>query len=306
MPGQPDRRSAFAAFVWRHHTASHDRVVYPHSQEGGASSLTAHPVRMHRTLAFVVVAVATAVPAMLPREVHDPASGFTALVYEPPNPQGPMPLLLYLHGAGESGMRVRELISEGATGTPPVELENGRALSVLARRFVTVAPQTSHGWAAEEVGRLLDFLLDAKGAHGLALDPQRCYVTGHSMGGAGAIAAGTLRRFAAVVPVAPAGSVPPRELLGVPVWAFHGKNDVVVPYSYSEHLITRLRSLGANESDARLTLYEQAPAPVGWPDYDGHASTILAYSTLELYKWLLEQRCHTCSGSRVADGVEQG
>eukprot|EP00966_Prymnesium_polylepis_P141380 3265054-Prymnesium_polylepis.1 len=109
------------------------------------------------------------------------------------------------------------------------------------------------------------------------------------MGGAGALAAGTLRRFAAVVPVAPAGGVSPRELLGVPVWCFHGKNDVVVPYSYSEHLIMRLRGLGANESDARLTLYEQAPAPVGWPDYDGHGSPIPAYSTPELYKWLLEQ-----------------
>lgn len=94
---------------------------------------------------------------------------------------------------------------------------------------------------------------------------------------------------AAVVPVAPAGSVGAKELLGVPVWAFHGKNDVVVPYAYSEHLITRLRSLGAREDDARLTLFERAPAPPGWPEYDGHASTIPAYSMAELYKWLLEQ-----------------
>lgn len=45
-------------------------------------------------------------------------------------------------GAGESGRNVRELISPGATGTPPVELEKGSALPVLARRFVMVAPQT--------------------------------------------------------------------------------------------------------------------------------------------------------------------
>ena len=63
-----------------------------------------------------------------------------------------------------------------------------------------------------------------------------------------------------------------------------------MPYSYSERLIAKLREHGANESDARLTLYEEAPAPRGWPDYDGHASTIPAYSTPELYRWLLEQQ----------------
>mgnify|MGYP002831047623 FL=1 len=76
----------------------------------------------------------------------------------------------------------------------------------------------------------------------------------------------------------------------MPVWAFHGKNDVVVPSEYSERLIERLRHHGANASGARLTLYDKAPAPVGWPDYYGHASTIPAYATLELWQWLLEQR----------------
>lgn len=93
---------------------------------------------------------------------------------------------------------------------------------------------------------------------------------------------------AAVIPVAMAGTVVPTDLLGVPIWASHGKYDAVVPLIYSQHLITKLRELGATEDDARLTLYEQAPAPVGWPHYEGHASTIPAYRTLELYKWLLE------------------
>ena len=69
------------------------------------------------------------------------------------------------------------------------------------------------------------------------------------------------------MPVAPAGSVRAAELRGVPVWAFHGKNDVVVASEYSERLIERLRHHGANASGARLTLYDKAPAPVGWPDY---------------------------------------
>jgi len=226
------------------------------------------------------------------REISDPSTGLHALVHAPKSPpDGRLPLLLYLHGAGESGNDVRELISEGATGTPPVELERGTALAGLSRKFVMVAPQTAHGWDPEELGRFLDFLLMPGAAHGLpALDPKRLYVTGHSMGGAGALGAGTTRRFAAVVPVAPAGSVRASDLHGVPLWAFHGKNDVVVPSEYSERLVKKLRSIGANESEVRLTLYEEAPAPVGWPSYSGHASTIPAYSTPELYRWLLEQR----------------
>ena len=68
-----------------------------------------------------------------------------------------------------------------------------------------------------------------------------------------------------------------------------GKNDVIVPSSISERLIQKLRQLGANESEAKLTLYDAAPPPKGWPDYDGHGSPMPAYATPELWRWLLEQ-----------------
>jgi len=234
-----------------------------------------------------IAAAARPVPL---KQLHDPTTGLTALIHVSPRSDGstPMPLLLYLHGAGESGSDVRGLISEGATGTPPVELEHGTALPIVRHQFTMVAPQTAHGWEAGEIVKFLDFLLSP--ASGLSLDPKRLYVTGHSMGGAGALVAATSKRFAAVVPVAPAGSVRPSELQGVPIWAFHGKNDVVVPSEYSEHLIEKLRKNGVKDSYARLTLYDQAPAPVGWPSYDGHASTIPAYAMPELWRWLLEQR----------------
>tara|TARA_B110001450_G_C17539366_1_gene447984 strand:- start:93 stop:689 length:597 start_codon:yes stop_codon:yes gene_type:complete len=188
------------------------------------------------------------------------------------------------------GSNVRGLISEGATGTPPVELEKGTALPILARKFVVVAPQTDHGWDGNEVGNFLDFLLSGKAPGLPKLDKRRCYVTGHSMGGGGAVSAGTTKKFAAVVPVAGTAAVPAESLHGVPVWAFHGKNDVVVPSSVSERLVDNFRRAGVGENAAKLTLYDHAPAPVGWPDYDGHASTIPAYATPALYHWLLEQR----------------
>ena len=75
-----------------------------------------------------------------------------------------------------SGRNLRELISEGATGTPPVELEHEAALSVLAENFIVVAPQTDRGWEPSAVVRFLDFLL-ARPAGLPRIDRGRCYVT---------------------------------------------------------------------------------------------------------------------------------
>eukprot|EP00913_Durusdinium_trenchii_P034365 g32150.t1 len=117
------------------------------------------------------------------------------------------PLLLYLHGAGEMRGELSDIISEGATGTPPVELAFGRAAKTLSERFVVVAPHTTEGWSVKLIGKFLDFLLSEKFEKcRLCLDPSRLYVTGHSMGGAGALHAATSARFAAAVPVAPSAA----------------------------------------------------------------------------------------------------
>ena len=84
-------------------------------------------------------------------------------------------------------------------------------------------------------------------------------------------------------PRAPAGGARPRDLMQVPVWAFHGRNDVIVPAAISERLITAMHRAGASPDQARLTLYDEAPTPPGWPSSVGHASTIPAYSDPELY-----------------------
>lgn len=221
------------------------------------------------------------------REVHGPNS-YKALVHIPPG-NGPFPMLMYLHGAGEQGGDLHGILSEGATGTPPVALMQGKALPVLAEQFVVVAPHTSSGWRPATVSKFLDFILsDGLDLH---LDPERFYVTGHSMGGHGALSvAAATRRFAAAVPVAGSGLPDVASLQGVAVWAFHGRNDVIVPSVYSEKLMAALRKAGATEENARLTLYDEAPPPPGWPTYHGHASTIPAYATPELYEWLLAHR----------------
>lgn len=252
------------------------------------------------TIAALVLASAAKMQGAPLRQLHDPDTGLSALFYMPPAAAEPLPLLLYLHGAGESGRELRDLISEGATGTPPVELEHGTALPFLAKHFIVVAPQTDHGWRPAEVNKFLDFLLSSRA--GLPIDAARCYVTGHSMGGGGALHAAAAKpsRWAAVVAVAPAGAPRAADLATTPVWCFHGKNDVVVPSGISEHLVQRLRTGGADEGNAKLTLYDAAPAPKGWPAYDGHGSPMPAYATPDLWRWLLEKRLGSGSAARRA------
>lgn len=280
------------------------------------------------TLAIAILGIAALFPfrgagavpiSMELLTLKDPDS-YEAFAYIPPaaassSSEGGWPLLLYLHGAGEMGGKLQDIISEGATGTPPVALKQGKAVPELADNFVVVAPHTKRGWQPGVLSKFLDFLLGpALVDVGVSLDHTRFYVTGHSMGGAGALAAAAgTQRFAAVVPVAPSGRVKAAALRDMAVWAFHGRNDVIVPSEYSERLVDDLRQAGKPEKRARLTLYENAPAPPGWDTYYGHASTIPAYATPELYTWLLAHQLgpdgrvtEVPSSSKLADQDQEG
>ena len=69
----------------------------------------------------------TDLPRAFIEDVKDDADGENAKRYHAPEATTKaLPLLLYLHGAGESGNHLRDLISDGATGTPPAALEKGR------------------------------------------------------------------------------------------------------------------------------------------------------------------------------------
>ena len=64
---------------------------------------------------------------------------------------------------------------------------------------------------------------------------------------------------------------------GIPCWVFHGAKDTVVPIYHSDNMVEALKLAGA---DVHYTKY---------PD-EGHFSWIPAYSTPELYEWMLKQQ----------------
>jgi len=220
--------------------------------------------------------------------LRDPES-YGALSYWPPEEEPTWrPLLLYLHGAGEVGEDINMLLNEGATGTPLQVLEAETAIGDLME-FVVVAPQTRQSWKPATLAKFMEFVYICFPN----VDRRHLYISGHSMGATAALkAAVNLGIFAAVVPVAPAGAPKAEDLAKakLPVWAFHGKNDVTVPSDISDNLIQGLRHLYKNPDDAKLTLYDDAPTPPGYPQCKGHASTIPTYSNPSLYSWLLTKK----------------
>ena len=68
-------------------------------------------------------------------------------------------------------------------------------------------------------------------------------------------------------------------------------NDVVVPIEYSDAAVAALRAAGATALN--YTRVRNAPAPVGWPSYEGHASWIPAFGSAELWDWFLLWRRKT-------------
>ncbi len=189
------------------------------------------------------------------------------LLYLPKDYNGktPKPLLLFLHGAGERGNDLELVKKHG----PPKLIAQGKDFP-----FIVVSPQCPKGQFWDP--RALSHLLDSLEEH-YAVDSSRIYVTGLSMGGFGtwALAAQQPDRFAAIAPICGGGErFWMRKLKNVPVWAFHGEKDNVVPPHRTTELVEELKKLGG---DVRLTLYPDA----------GHDSWTETYNNEELYEWFL-------------------
>ena len=175
------------------------------------------------------------------------------------------PLLIFLHGAGERGDDL-ELV--GVHG-PLKEVREGRDLP-----FVIVAPQVPAGerWTVGRVAATLDAALEA-----YRIDPSRVYLTGLSMGGFGTWEAieRMPERFAAAIPICGGGNpigLPTART--VPVWAFHGSADPVVPLAASAVMVNALEAAGG---DVAFTVYPGV----------GHDSWSETYANPEVYEWLL-------------------
>ena len=178
------------------------------------------------------------------------------------------PLMLFLHGAGERGDDLERVKVHG----PPKLIETGKDFP-----FIVVSPQckSKRWWRPIKLTALLDEIVA-----NYKVDEDRVYVTGLSMGGFGTwdLAAYTPDRFAAIVPICGGGEpYRTKQYPHLPVWAFHGDRDTVVPAQRSQDMVDALKK---HDGNAKLTIYPEA----------GHDSWTETYDNPELYKWLLEQK----------------
>ncbi len=148
--------------------------------------------------------------------------------------------MLFLHGAGERGDHVQQVAVHG-----PLKLVNaGRDLP-----FIIVAPQCRRRqlWSNDRLLQLLDHA-----AQIFKADEKRIYIVGLSMGGYAAWNLGLCHpeKFAAIVPISGGGDlldiilVNPEHaaaLKTLPVWAFHGAKDPVVPVNESQRTVDFLQ-----------------------------------------------------------------
>ena len=196
-------------------------------------------------------------------------------LYEPAGVAPPLPVILFLHGAGESGH----------DGMAPTTVGIGPAIRRSPERFpaLVVFPHASqgYGWRGFNLSAAIAALDDVVRACEVDLD--RVYVTGISMGGYGTSAVVSLQpeRFAAAVPVC-GGMVKTTPAMAdrvarIPHWLFHGDADTVIPVEESRSLAELLRAAGA---DVQYTEYAGV----------GHNSWDAAYRDPELMPWMLRQR----------------
>ncbi|HEV3166171.1 MAG TPA: prolyl oligopeptidase family serine peptidase [Isosphaeraceae bacterium] len=177
------------------------------------------------------------------------------------------PLVLFLHGAGESGDDLSKVKRNG----PPKLIESGKAYP-----FIVVSPQSpGMGWNAEALNALIDEL-----GSQYRVDKGRVYLTGLSMGGFGtwSLAAAHPEKFAAIVPICGGGRpTDASKLKNLPIWVFHGAKDNTVPIARSEDMVKALKDAGA---DVKFTIYPEA----------GHDSWTETYNNEEVYSWLLSHK----------------
>ena len=180
------------------------------------------------------------------------------------------PLMMFLHGSGERGSDLERVKVNG----PPKFL--GRQKDF---QFIVVSPQLpeNDSWSSDVLNALLDELIER-----LPIDTDQVYLTGLSLGGFATwdFACDFPERFAAIAPICGRGDEDRACLLrNVPVWAFHGAKDPVVPLRDEEEMVNALKACGG---DVKFTIYPDA----------GHDAWTETYANPELYKWFLGHRRH--------------
>ncbi|KAJ8601413.1 hypothetical protein CTAYLR_005925 [Chrysophaeum taylorii] len=237
------------------------------------------------------------------------------IAWRPSRCEGPVPLVVYLHGASCRGDDPALILVHG-DGTPPRLLDDGD----LDLEALVVSPLLPKGneWAktmaqAARPVRVVDAVL--RDDRLPRVDPTRLYATGPSCGGLGSYTLAcrlaarsvcpTAKRpldpalppFAAVAPVCGGGSpIFAKLLAATPIWFWHAEDDVVVPVHETDALVEALQAINAPVRPG-----ETPPSPPHCSWMEGHNAWTPAYARESpLWPWLFAQSLQAPAGGALA------
>jgi dienelactone hydrolase len=199
------------------------------------------------------------------------------------------PIVIFLHGIGERGINstdpaVLETTINSVTKLgPPNYVKNGTQFP-----FILISPQLKNNYGTWPATYVMEVINHVKTY--LRIDERRIYLTGLSLGGGGVwmTAQDFSALFAAIAPVCGGYNTPSKacNIAGenLPVWAFHGDNDGIVPMSKSVNMVNAINNCTPKPSPlAKLTIYPGV----------GHNAWTNAYKTdnsvhnPNVYQWML-------------------
>jgi predicted peptidase len=186
---------------------------------------------------------------------------------------GKVPLLLFLHGAGEKGNDNHSQLKHDPTKLAPKG-------TFEKNPMIVVAPQCpgDQFWSGPIMETVIKMVKEFEKE--LPVDPQRIYITGLSMGGYGTWGALAMepKLFAAAVPICGGGDpAAARKFDKVPIWAFHNDGDPTVGVDGSRSMIEALKKAGA---DPKYTEYQSTQ----------HDAWTRTYKDPALWEWLVSQK----------------
>ena len=200
---------------------------------------------------------------------------FRYWLYAPSNPTENMPLIVYLHGGSGKGDDLN-LIT--AVDGFPQYLQDGRLGNIRAYVVIPQLPSTQKGWI-NAAGAISDLINQTVSAYGI--DRNNISLTGHSMGGTGtwALACAYPNLFTRIAPLSGGiRNAPDRidKLKSVPIRAFAGSADAIVPPDSSREVVAALQAAGG---DAEITVFDGA-------DHFSVPGLTFLDPTIDLIGWL--------------------
>ena len=201
----------------------------------------------------------------------------------------PLPLLIFLHGGGGVGLDIQRIARQ--SGFLRAALRRHSIESLLVAPQAAYSPRkvggSRGGWQVADLDRLLAHLLET-----LPIDPDRIYLTGISMGGYGTLMWAGYRpeHFASIAPMV--GGLGPggpkditedlelwgRNLATIPMRAYYGAKDAVVPPDRGEMIRKAIDQAGGKQADVIILQGK------------GHNAASVPYSQSEFFRWLYSHR----------------